>query len=314
MTAGHSTAPEAAGTTHTLSPGVFAWVQPDGSWWINNAGFVITDDHAVLIDTCATETRTRVLLAAVDQAAPGTPIRYLVNTHLHGDHTHGNSLLPQETVVIAHEATREGILADTVIDGCPPIWHPVPDWGAVTRRAPDLTIHTALTLHSDSHRIELHHPGHPAHTNGDVIAWLPGTRVLFAGDLLFHRVTPLVFMGSLDGALRSLDWIASYEPQHVVPGHGAVIDAHTLPTVLDQHRAYYRLVLATAQKGLRGGLTPLEAARTCHLGPFTDMPDAERIVLNLHRAYADITGHAFDLPQAFADVITFNSGPLHTGV
>ncbi|MGW4213502.1 MBL fold metallo-hydrolase [Lentzea sp. NPDC004789] len=133
----------------------------------------------------------------------------------------------------------------------------------MTRRAPDLTIHTALTLHSDSH---------PAHTNGDVIAWLPGTRVLFAGDLLFHRVTPLVFMGSLEGALRSLDWIASYEPQHVVPGHGAVIDAHTLPTVLDQHRAYYRLVLATAQKGLRDGLTPLEAARTCHLGPFTDMP------------------------------------------
>lgn len=44
------------------------------------------------------------------------------------------------------------------------------------------------------------------------------------------------------------------------------------------------------------------------------MPDAERIVLNLHRTYADITGHAFDLPQAFADAITFNSGPLHTGV
>ncbi len=121
-------------------------------------------------------------------------------------------------------------------------------------------------------------------------------------------------MGSLEGALRSLDWIASYEPQHVVPGHGAVIGAHTLPTVLDQHRAYHRLVLATAQKGLRDGLTPLEAAHTCHLGPFTDMPDAERIVLNLHRAYADITGHTFDLPQAFADVITFNSGPLHTGV
>jgi len=138
--------------------------------------------------------------------------------------------------------------------------------------------------------------------------------VLFAGDLLFHRVTPLVFMGSLDGALRSLDWIASFAPEHVVPGHGPVIDAHALPAVLDQHRAYYRLVHTTAQAGLRDGLTPLQAARACHLGPFADLPDAERIVLNLHRAYADTTGHPFDLPQAFTDAITYNSGPLHTQV
>ncbi|WP_368855092.1 MBL fold metallo-hydrolase [Streptomyces sp. JV178] len=152
------------------------------------------------------------MLGAVGRATPGTPIRYLVNTHLHGDHTHGNSLLPRTTEVIAHEATREGILTDTVIDGCPPIWQPLPDWGAVTRRAPDLTIRTALTLHSDSHPIELHHPGHPAHTNGDLITWLPEQRVLFAADLLFHRVTPLVFMGSLDGALRSLDWSPPSHP------------------------------------------------------------------------------------------------------
>jgi cyclase len=314
MTPAQDATPDAVGTAHAVAPGVFGWVQHDGSWWINNAGFVVSHDHAVIIDTCATEERTRALLHAVEQAAPGMPIRYLVNTHLHGDHTHGNSLLPRTTVVIAHEATREGILADTVIDGCPPIWQPVPDWGQVTRRAPDLTIRAALTLHNDSHSIELLHPGHPAHTNGDLIAWLPEQRVLFAGDLLFHRVTPLVFMGSLDGALRALDWIASFEPEHVVPGHGPLIDAHALPAVLDKHREYYRLVRTTAQAGLRDGLTPLQAARRCRLGAFADLPDAERIVLNLHRAYADTTGHPFDLPQAFTDTIACNAGPLHTQV
>ncbi|SPF06220.1 MBL fold metallo-hydrolase [Streptomyces sp. MA5143a] len=172
MTPAQSPAPDTAdtaGTARAVAPGVYAWIQHDGSWWINNAGFVTTDNHTVLSDTCATENRTRDLLGAVGRAAPGSPIRYLVNTHLHGDHAHGNSLLPRTTVVIAHEATREGILSDTVIDGCPPIWQPVPDWGAVTRRAPDLTIRTALTLHSHSHPIELHHPGHPAHTSGDLI-------------------------------------------------------------------------------------------------------------------------------------------------
>ena len=79
-----------------------------------------------------------------------------------------------------------------------------------------------------------------------------------------------------------------------------LIDAHALPAVLDEHREYYRLVLTTAQAGLRDGPTPLQAARACRLGPFADLPDAERIVLNLHRAYAD--------------TIAFNAGPLHTQV
>lgn len=186
--------------------------------------------------------------------------------------------------------------------------------GRGTKRAPDLTIHADLTLRDGDRRIELHHPGHCAHTAGDLVARLPEQRVLFAGDLLFHRVTPLVFMGSLDGALRAMDWIAAFEPEHVVPGHGPVIEEPALAAVLDAHRAYYRLVLATAQAGLRDGLTPLQASRGCRLGPFADLPDAERIVLNLHRAYADISGQPFDMLQAFADAIAFNAGPLRTRV
>ncbi|MFJ9712098.1 MBL fold metallo-hydrolase [Streptomyces sp. NPDC101234] len=311
MTTPHTNAP---GSVQPLVPGVFAWVQPDGSWWINNSGFIVRDDHVVLVDTCASEQRTRALLAAIEQTAPGKPIRYAVNTHQHGDHTHGNCLLPASTVIVSHEATRDGILNDHVIDGCPPIWQPVPDWGTVTRRLPDLTTTTALILHDDSHRIELRHVGHAAHTAGDLIAHLPTQRVLFAGDLLFHHITPLVFMGSLDGALRSLDWIASFEPEHVVPGHGPVIDASALPAVLDQHRAYYRLVLETARAGLREGRTPLQAARACDLGAFTHLPDAERIALNLHRAYADLTGKRMDLEAAFADAVAYNNGPLPSKV
>lgn len=302
------------GTLRPVADGVYGWIQPDGSWWVNNAGVVATDDGVVLVDTCATERRTRNLLRAVDEATGGAPVRYAVNTHLHGDHTHGNSLLPGTTVIVAHEATREGILADTVIDGCPPAWDPVPDWGAVTRRAPGVTFRTALTLHVGERRVELHHPGYAAHTPGDAVAWLPEERVLFVGDLLFHRVNPLVFMGSVEGALRSLDWIAAFEPEHVVPGHGPLIDADTLPEVLDTHRRYYRLVLDTAEAGLRDGLTPLEAARTCPLGEFADLPDAERIVLNLHRAYADRVGGDFDPFATFADAIAYNGGPLPTHV
>ena len=58
--------------------------------------------------------------------------------------------------------------------------------------------------------------------------------VLFTGDLLFHGLSPLVFMGSVDGANRSLDWIASFGAAQVVPGHGPVISAAALPEVIAQ--------------------------------------------------------------------------------
>ena len=168
-----------------LADDVLAWVQPDGSWWINNAGAIITSGGVILIDTCATERRTRALLGALDRATGGTRVTYAVNTHQHGDHAYGNSLLPESTVIIGHEATRAALLADPVIDGCPPFWEPVPDWGNVTRRPPTLTTSTSIVLHHGNCRVELLHPGYPAHTAGDLVAWLPAQRILFTGDLLF---------------------------------------------------------------------------------------------------------------------------------
>ncbi len=299
---------------HLVADGVHAWIQPDGTWWLNNAGAVVTDAGVLVVDTCATERRTRAFLTAVQQISGNVPITFAVNTHLHGDHTHGNSLLPMSTVIIGHQNTRAGILADPVIDGCPPFWAPVPDWGNVTRRPPTLTTLTSMTVHLGDRRIEVQHPGHPAHTTGDLVVWLPADRVLFVGDLLFHQVTPLVFMGSVEGAERVLDWIATFEPGFVVPGHGPLINSAELPGVLETHRNYYDLVLRTARQGRRDGLPPLAAARRCALDSFAALSDSERIVLNLHRAYADDLGIEMNLIGALTDAVALNNGPMRTSV
>ncbi|GAA2216408.1 MBL fold metallo-hydrolase [Nonomuraea monospora] len=303
-----------AAALHEIVPGVHAWVQPDGTWWVNNAGAVTGDDGTIVIDTCATEERTRRFLDALAAATGGAPVRAAVNTHQHGDHTHGNSLLPEQAVIVGHESVRESVLTDFVIDGCPPFWAPVPDWGGVTRRPPWLVFGSELTVHSGGRRIDLLHPGHPAHTAGDVVAWLPEERVLFTGDLLFHGITPLVLMGSVDGALRSLDWLAGFGADHVVPGHGPLADAATLPGILAEHERYYRFVAEVAADGMRRELSPLDAARRADLRAFSGWPDAERLVLNLHRAYADAAGTGVDLPAAFGDAMSWNRGPFPTAV
>jgi cyclase len=302
------------GTLSEVASGVWAWTQDDGSWWINNAGVIAGDDGDVLVDTCATESRTRSFLDCVQEARQGTPLRFAVNTHLHGDHTNGNSLLAETTCIVGHSHMRAELAQNTIIDQCPPYWSPTPDWGDVRKRLPALTYDDRLVLHSGTREVHVIHPGYAAHTAGDSVVLVPDAGALFVGDLLFHQVTPLFFMGSLDGALRSLDWIADFDPDVVVPGHGEVVGRAALDSVLQTHRSYYELIHEAAIEGLRADMSPLEAARRTALGQFASMPDHERVVLNMHRAYTEISGRAFDMGAAFDDAVLYNHGPLHTHV
>ena len=304
----------AAGHLVEVADGVFAWIQPDGTWWLNNAGAVTGGDGTMIIDTCATEARTRRFLDAVDGVTGGAPVRFAANTHEHGDHTYGNSLLPIGTALIGHERMRSNLMADRLIDGCTPHWDPLPDWGPVSRRVPTIVTRTDLTVHTGDRRIDLLHPGYAAHTSGDLVAWLPEERVLFTGDLLFVGLTPLAFAGSVEGALRALEWIAGFGAEVVVPGHGAVTRGVDLPGVLAEHERYYRLVLDLAADGLAAGRSPLDVASGAHLGEFADWPDSERLVLNLHRVYADAQGRRMDHTAAIVDAMACNGGPLTTHV
>lgn len=307
-----------AGALQSLGDGVWAWVQPDGTWWLNNAGAIAAGaaDPAgsFVVDTCATADRTRRFLDAVSAATGGAPVRFAANTHEHGDHTYGNCLLPETTTLFGHPNIRDGLAADIVIEGCPPLWEPVPDWGPVTRRLPEVTVEGPSRVHLGDRVVELHHPGHPAHTTGDLIAWLPEERILFTGDLVFAKLTPLVMSGSVDGARRALEWLAAFDPQTLVPGHGPVLAGGEIPEVLDDHDRYYRFVQEVAGSASRDGLGPLEAARAADLGEFAEWADAERLVLNLHRASAESGGPPFDLLAAFGDALDYNGGPLTTHV
>jgi cyclase len=314
---GHARCQNAAPSSarlHQLADGVHAWVQPDGSWWINNAGAVSGADGTIIIDTCATEVRTRRFLAAVDDATGGAPIRTAVNTHEHGDHTHGNSLLPVDAAIIAHAHARRSMESHSLIGTEARAWDPVPDWGAVALRLPSITVDDRVTIHAGGRRVEVLHPGYAAHTDGDLVAWLPDERILFTGDLVFHGLTPLVYAGSVTGALQSLDWVAGFGTHHLVPGHGPVATGSAVESVLDEHRRYYRLVLEAAGLGRRRGMTALEAAQQTDLGEFAAWADPERLVLNLHRAYAEADGSTVHVSQAFRDAMIWNGGPLTTHV
>lgn len=291
--------------TVEVSDGVFAYVQPDGSWWINNTGFLVGDSGVVAIDTCSTERRTRDLLAAV-AAITAHPVRTLVNTHHHGDHTNGNHLMGAATAIIGHERCRDAMLHASI--GVPnPFFDPV-DWGTLELAPPFVTFRDRLDIHVDDLAVELQWIGGPAHTNGDVVAWLPERSVLFAGDLVFNGGAPFVVMGSVAGSLAAIDRLRGFGARTIVPGHGAVCG----PDALDRVAAYLRFVQQVAADARSAGLSPLDAARQVELGPFAELLDSERLVGNLHRAYAELDGGPpggpIDVAAALSDTVAFNGG------
>ncbi|MER7208684.1 MBL fold metallo-hydrolase [Streptosporangium sp. NPDC000239] len=288
-----------------VSDGVYAYVQPDGSWWVNNTGFLVGERGVISVDSCSTERRTLAYREAI-RSVTANPITTLVNTHHHGDHTFGNFAFPEATIV-GHERTREAILAEGIPAYRTIAWTEV-DWGDLRACPPFLTYTDGVTVYSDELRCEVRHIGVPAHTTNDSIVWIPERSLLFAGDLVFNGGTPFVLMGSVLGSLEALDRIEELGATTIVPGHGDVCG----PEVIGRVRGYLRFVMDTAEHGRAAGLSPLETARETDLGEYGALLDPERIVGNLHRAYADLDGAALggpvDLTTVITDMLAFNGG------
>ncbi|HEU5473629.1 MAG TPA: MBL fold metallo-hydrolase [Actinophytocola sp.] len=286
-----------------VAPGVFAYLQEHAGWCVNNSGAVVRADGTMVIDTCATQARTEAQLAAV-RALAAPPIDYLINTHFHGDHVFGGCFFPADTRVVAHaETARE--LAQSGL-GLTGLWPDV-GWGQVSVRLPDITYDTRLVLDDGYRSVELIHVG-PAHTRGDTVVWLPEERVLFAGDVIMSGRTPFLLMGSLSGMHAAVGLLRELRPGVVVPGHGPLGG----PGLLDATARYLDWLDGIATAGYRAGLTPSSVAAQANSGEFARWGDPERLVANLHRAYAELDGAVpgapLDVVSVFAEMVALNGG------
>jgi cyclase len=293
-----------------LAAGIYAYVQPVGGWMVNNCGIVVDQRGApLLVDTTSTERRNRALLERVADVSAGAP-RAVVNTHHHPDHTYGNGFLPAETVVIGHERCRQEVLtagleATRVITS--------PDYGHISLRPPELTFTEHLTFHMEGFPVELHHLG-PAHTTNDVVVWLPEQRLLFAGDLAFSGGQPFVLEGSVAGFTAALAGMRALAPDVLVPGHGPVRRGDEVGHLLDDLDAYVSFVADVAARSFAEGLTPLEAAQKHRDNPYRGWAESERLVGNLHRAYAELAGDPpgtrITVGSVWPDMVAFHGGPI----
>lgn len=287
-------------TVEEVSKGIYAYVQLDGSWFLNNAGCIVGSSAATVIDTTGTEARARAFHKAV-RGVTTLPVTALVNTHSHGDHTNGNFMFADSAIIGSERCRREIIASGTAAHAL----FPAIDFGDNPVTPPTVTFEDALTLYVDDLRIELIFVG-PAHTTNDVVAWIPERKLLFTGDIIFNGGTPFALGGSVGGWLEALDRIEALGAETIVPGHGPVAG----PEVISNVRAYLRFIQETAKRGSEAGTPPLELAQSLDLGRFASLTDPERLVPNLHRAYSELRGEqrgiALDFRQLFAEMLIYN--------
>ncbi len=179
-----------------------------------NIGMIYGKDGILLIDD-QFEEGVPDLLKEIKKISK-EPIKYLVNTHHHGDHTGGNALIAKEgTIIFSHDNVRAHIEETIMLKN---------DEKVDTDILPVITVSENMTFHFNGETILVIHV-HNAHTNGDMMVYFTKSNVLHTGDIFFNEKYPFIDLdsgGSLNGVLNALDQILMIadEDTKIIPGHG----------------------------------------------------------------------------------------------
>jgi len=211
-----------------------------------NIGLAIGDDAAYLIDDQYAPLSEKILAAV--REVTDKPLKFLVNTHWHGDHTGGNENFGKSgTILIAHEAVRKRMGSPSERNGNV---RPASPLAAL----PEITFTEELTLHLDSLRtLHVIHVA-PSHTDGDSYIYLPEDNVLHMGDNFSNGGFPFIDLnsgGDINGLVKNLN-IALFmvdEDTRIIPGHGPVANRSRLRAYRDMVETLRSRVQKAADSG-----------------------------------------------------------------
>jgi glyoxylase-like metal-dependent hydrolase (beta-lactamase superfamily II) len=286
---------------HEIGNGIYAYLQPDGSWGLNNAGLIVDGDSALVIDTLYDLGRTREMLDAMKAAAPAAEtIDVLVNTHVNGDHCFGNQLF-EGAEIIATKACEEEFATETppqlmidMINAADQMGELGAffkqcfgrfDFEGITMTPPTRTFEKNLDIRIGEKDIRLIEVG-PCHTRGDSMVYIPDDRTLFAGDVLFIEGTPIMWDGPLANWISALDLILGMDVDTIVPGHGPITNKNGAQAL----KEYWQWAQSEARKHYDAGMPAAEAAGNMLSGPYSSWGDPERIAINVDALYREFAG------------------------
>jgi glyoxylase-like metal-dependent hydrolase (beta-lactamase superfamily II) len=210
-----------------------------------NIGVLATDKGLLLVDD-----QFQPLAEKIESAMSvikNNELKYVVNTHYHGDHTGSNSYFSHKAPIFAHENVRTRLSDKTEYD---------------VNTLPVVTYKDGLTIHLDNEEIKLTHlPS--GHTDGDTIVYFKEANVLHTGDLFFEIGFPYIDLnsgGSVKGYLANVNYMVNNTPADaaVIPGHGKLTDINSL-------KAFARMIdysIKLVEKALSEGKKEVDILKT----------------------------------------------------
>lgn len=302
-----------------LADGVYAAISIDGTGSMSNAGIIDLGDHILIFDTFFTPQAAQDLRVAVEQLT-GKHVAWVINSHMHGDHVHGNQVFSSEADIIATSGTRE-LIATRVADNLAENKSDIAGGMAFLKsleeqieqeqnedkrrqlqlslatnreyisavptmeiKLPNVTFEQELVLHGSQRTLELHTYG-GGHTDSDAFLYLPHERITFMGDLLIVRNHPWMGDGHPEEWLNILDRIKRLDVAVYVPGHGPTGTLEDI-TLLQQ---YITTILQLSKELHSDNKSVEEAKKAAMPAPFDTWEASEVFSWNMEILYEHLT-------------------------
>jgi glyoxylase-like metal-dependent hydrolase (beta-lactamase superfamily II) len=268
---------------YKLSESAYGAISKENSGMGGNAGFIDIGDYLIMIDTTGNVDAGEDLKKAATQFTQKEP-NFIVITHFHMDHLMGTSLFDVSTQIMTSDRTLKNIQTDgrkrleelkkmdltemekslvteedeekrKDIENDLKFFKVIRSDG-FSLREPNVTFKEGCVIHGDQSSAHMR-TFNKAHTDGDVIVYIPEEKVLFAGDLLFARVDPWLGSGDPEGWITVNDEIMTLDFKVAVPGHGKLASKEQFSL----ENQYINEILELAKKRINAGEDPTQIKR-----------------------------------------------------
>jgi cyclase len=205
------------------------------------AGIVLTSEGTIVIDTLPFPKETRAMLAFITERSKG-PVRYVINTHYHSDHTNGNYLFP-EAEIIAHRLCRETLVrwGEQSLEAAK---RDTPGLGEVRVRLPNIVFEHDMYIHLGDRSLLL--TPLPGHSSDSIGVLIEGDKILFAGDAMLP--VPYIVWGDAGHTAHSLRTIRALKPESVIQGHGDLLLKGELVEEIESSMRYLECITAKVKE------------------------------------------------------------------
>jgi cyclase len=270
-----------------LSEGVYVYV---GNNFFSNSGIILTQDGVVVIDTGQNPIESRKILDVVKKLTP-MPVRFVIDTEPHPDHTTGHFVFSPPAVIISAAGggdsmrSREREVPDRIqrlAANSPQMKAALEGYKFIP---PHVEYNEKMTLNVGERTLELMYLK-GVHSEADTAVWLPKERVLFsASAFVTEQVNIFRPFVTIPDILAAGKMMKALNPEHVIPGHGAP----STVKIFDYGEKYYALLLERVGAMMKEGKTLDQIKKDATMREYTHWAAQDRFPTNVDAAYRMLT-------------------------